>query len=68
MRAWGRPSFCSAVMNSLPDALALLALAQVEFADQLRQALVLDGVLVLVVPLDDLLLVGREVVFHEGGP
>src|SRR5262249_54984203 len=38
-----------------------LALAEVQLADQLGEALALNGVLVVVVALDDLLLMGRKV-------
>src|SRR4051812_1978249 len=47
----------------LPGPLLLLPFRQVQFAYQFRQALRLDGVLVVVIPLDDLLLV-RRVIGH----
>src|SRR5436305_2364730 len=47
-----------------PGAFELLALGQVQIADQLRQALLLERILVVVIALDDLLLVGG--VFAHG--
>src|SRR5262249_28531859 len=51
-----------------PDALPLLALGQVEIADQLGQPLQGGRVEVLVVALDDLLLVRAEVCWHGTSP
>src|SRR5262245_49569218 len=47
--------------HALPDALAVLALAEVQLVDQLGEALPLKGVLIVVVALDDALLMGGEV-------
>ena len=47
--------------SRLPGALALFALRQVQFAYELRQPLVLQQLLIVVIPLNDLLLM-RSVV------
>ena len=61
IRGAGSSSFRRLFLDLAPEAVAPLAFRQVEFGRQLRESLKLDGVEILIVAFDDLLLIRRVV-------